>query len=385
MNRIAERMLGLQESAIRSMTARCRAVGAVNLGQGLCQVDPPESLLNHGAKVFAAVSHSYSAAEGNEIFLQAVAEKIARYTGTILDPTTQIVTAIGATGAFTATLAAHLNPGDGVLLLEPFYGYHLSAIKLFQLQAQPVRLTAPHFELTNQALRAAVSNHTRAIVVCTPANPSGRRFTSHELERVAKIATELDLLVITDEIYEHIYFGNGPHVAPATVADLGERTVTISGLSKTYSVPGWRLGYASGPRDLVRPIRVAADSLAVCAPTPLQQIAVHALTLPESYYESLRAMYYRKRQHLASAFLDAGMQVNEPEGAYYLLVDCSPLGVTTGSQAAEILLENALVGTVPGEAFYLTHPELPVVRACFSLPDDVIAEAADRLARARLC
>jgi aminotransferase len=375
-------MAGLQQSAIRAMTARCESVGGINLGQGLCQVEPPRSLLEAGARGFTEVSHSYSYAQGDHAFLRAVADKLARDNGIAADPVTEIVTTIGATGAFTAALTALFNPGDGILVLEPFYGYHMSAITLLELRPEPVTLVAPDFRLDRAALRSAVTEHTRGIVVCTPANPCGRRLTPEELGHVAEVANDHNLVVITDEIYEYICYTDGPHVSPATVDGLGDRTVTISGLSKSYSVPGWRLGYASAPHDLITPIRIAADTLSVCAPTPLQQLAVHALTMPESYYADLRTMYDGKRRRLADAFSSAGLAPNSPEGAYYLFVDCSTLGVDNGWEAADLLLDHTGVATIPGDAFYLTTPAAPYVRACFSVPDDTlddVARALDKL------
>ncbi|MGH3166566.1 MAG: pyridoxal phosphate-dependent aminotransferase, partial [Trebonia sp.] len=231
-------------------------------------------------------------------------------------------------------------------------------------------------------LRAAVTDRSRGIVVCTPGNPSGRRLDKAELACVAALAKEHDLVVMTDEIYEYIYYSPAAHVSPATVTGLADRTVTISGLSKTFSIPGWRLGYATASPDLIAPIRVAADQLAICAPTPLQQLGCYALNLPVSYYDELRAMYNSKRTLLADAFTLAGLSPNQPEGAYYLLVDCSALGVDTGWAAADYLLDRVGLAAIPGEAFYMTDPGRPFVRVCFSVPDTVLEKAAQLLAEA---
>ncbi len=384
MTRIAKRMTGIQQSAIRNVTARCEAVGAINLGQGLCRVDPPGSLLSHAADRFAGLDHSYSYAQGDVGFLDAIAAKLARDNGIVADPANQIVATIGATGAFTATLAALFDPGDGILLIEPYYGYHLSAIKLFELNPEPVQLTEPGLRLDRDALRAAVTERSRAIVVCTPANPSGRRFDRTELGYIAELARDRDLLVITDEIYEYIYYNRAPHLSPATVDGLAERTVTISGLSKSYSIPGWRLGYATASAELLAPIRAAADTLMVCAPTPLQQLGMHALGLPDSYYRELRATYDAKRRRIADAFACAGLAPNEPEGAYYLLIDCSALGVQTGWEAADYLLDHVGIGAVPGEAFYLNDVGKPFVRACFSVKEKEIDDVVRLLEKASL-
>jgi len=381
--RTANRLSDMQQSAIRTMTQRCEAVDGINLGQGLCRTPPPQSLMKHAAQQVVAVDHSYSPAQGDRGFRVALADKLTRYNGLLVDPDTDVVATIGASGAYNAALLAFLDPGDGVVLLEPHYGYHLAALRLYGLQPQPVQLTAPDFQIDWAALEEAITQRTRAIVVCTPANPSGRRFGRAELEIVAALAEEHDLLVITDEIYEHIYYTGTPHLSPATVGDLWDRTITISGLSKTYSIPGWRLGYAVGPAELISKVRVVADTLVVCAPTPLQQLATHALALPDSYYRELRALYEDKKKRLTAAFEATGLTMSSPEGAYYLLVDCSALAVDSGWAAAELILERTRVATVPGEAFYLASPRYPIVRVCLSVADNAIDLAAERLERLR--
>ncbi len=380
MVKVANRMRGLQQSALGAMTVRCQEIGAINLAQGLSQVPPPASLLAAGARNFENIGHSYSQPEGLAVFREAVADKVKRCSGLSVEPAAQVVATVGATGALMATLTALLDAGDGVILFEPFYGYYLSSLKLLNLCPEPVRLVGPDFEITAESLRAAITDRTRAMIICTPNNPTGRRLTAAELKIISAVAEKHDLLVITDEVYEDIYFDSAPHLAAATVGNLSERTVTLSSLGKSFSIPGWRLGYVCGPEQLICAIRVAADSLVVCAPAPLQELGARALHLGEDYYRDLRAMYDRKRRSLAAGFAAVGLSPNEPEGAYYLFVDCSRMGVATGVEAAEILLENSLVGTVPGEAFYLDPPDRPYVRACFSLPDEVIAEAVDRLA-----
>jgi aminotransferase len=380
MIKVANRMRGMQQSLLGAMTVRCQEAGAINLAQGLCQVPPPPSLLADGARDFGKTGHSYSPAEGVAPFREAVADKLKRQSGLSVDPATQVVATVGATGALMATLMALLDPGDGVLLFEPFYSYYLSQVKMLDLRAVPVRLTGPDFGITEESLRAAITDRTRAMIICTPNNPSGRRLTIAELMVISAIAEEHDLLVITDEVYEDIYFGGTPHIAPAAVGSLSERTLTISSLAKSFSIPGWRLGYVCGPERLMGVIRIAAESLVVCAPTPLQELGARALRLGDEYYRDLRAMYDAKRRVLTEGFTAAGLSPNEPEGSYYLFVDCSRMGVENGAAAAEILLQRSLIGTVPGEAFYLSPPERPYIRVCFSMPDEVIAEAANRLA-----
>jgi aminotransferase len=379
MVKVANRMRGLQQSALGAMTVRCQEVGAINLAQGLSKVPPPASVLADGAREFENVGHSYSQAEGLAVFREAVADKLKRSSGLSVEPATQVLATVGATGALVATLTALLDPGDGVILFEPFYSYYLSSLQLLDLCPEPVRLVGPDFEITEESLRAAITDRTRAMIICTPNNPSGHRLTAAELMIISAVAEENDLLVISDEAYEDIYFDSAPHLAPATVGYLSGRTVTISSLGKTFSIPGWRLGYVCGPEQLIGVIRIAAESLVACAPAPLQELGARALRLGDDYYRDLRATYDRKRRTLAAGFAAAGLSPNEPDGSYYLFVDCSRMGVATGAEAAERLLQRSLVGTVAGEAFYLDPPDLPYVRACFSLPDEVIAEAVDRL------
>src|SRR6185437_1198863 len=276
---VASRIRGLRQSPLRAMTVRCQELGAINLAQGLSQVPPPASLLAEGAREFGQLGHSYSPPEGLASFRLAVADKLKRTSGLSVDPATQLVATVGATGALMATLTALLDPGDGVVLFEPFYSYHLAALKVSGLGPEPARLVGPDFEITEQSLRAAITERTRALIICTPNNPSGRRFSRAELMIVSAVAEERDLLVITDEVYEDIYFDPAPHLAPATVGTLADRTVTISSLGKSFSIPGWRLGYVCGPAELIGVIRIAADALVVCAPAPLQELGARALRL----------------------------------------------------------------------------------------------------------
>ncbi|GAA2710221.1 MULTISPECIES: pyridoxal phosphate-dependent aminotransferase [Streptomyces] len=376
----ARRLHGKQQSLIRAMTERCTAVGGINLGQGLSRMPPPDSLLHTAAAGFATADHSYSLAQGDPALRKAIARKLATYNNIDVDPEDGIVATIGASGAYNAVLLSYLDPGDGILLPEPFYGYHHAAAELYGAVPEPLRLTAPDFHLDAQVLEESATERTRAIVLCTPNNPSGRRLTAEEISAVAAFAERRDLLVITDEIYEYIYYTPEQHLSPAAFDSLKHRTITISGLSKTYSIPGWRLGYAAGPARLIQPVRTAADILSVCAPTPLQQLAEHALELPESFYSAMRQQYRSQRDRIADAFRTAGLAPNQPEGAYYLLIDCSALGVENGHEAADTILTTTGIATIPGEAFHRDVPPHPYVRACFAVSQRDIARAEEALA-----
>ena len=375
----ARRLQGLVQSDIRRMTRECDKVGGINLGQGICDLPTPP-LVREGAIAAIRENRStYSLPEGDEGLRRAIAAKLERQNGIRVDPRTEIVVTVGATGAFTAAVHALLDPGDGILLFEPFYGYHLNAAILAGLEPHYLALEAPSFALREDALRKALRPNTRAVVVCTPSNPSGRMFSRAELEALARVAREKDLLVITDEIYEHIRYEGREHVPPATVADLFERTVTIMGLSKTFSITGWRLGYAVAPEPLARAITLVNDLFYVCAPTPLQHGVAEGFRAPESFFTALAEDYGRKREMTCEALGAAGLAPIVPEGAYYVLADVSALGFGTAREAAMAVLERTGVATIPGTAFHTDGRGEELVRVCYAKEDDVLAEACRRL------
>jgi len=376
----ARRLQGLVQSDIRRMTRECVRVGGINLGQGICDLPTPPLVREGAIEAIRAGRSTYSLPEGTVELRRAIAAKLARQNGIAADPESEIVVTVGASGAFAAAIHALLDPGDGIVLFEPYYGYHLNAAVLAGLEPQYVTLAAPDFAFDADALRAALRPNTRAVVVCTPANPSGKMFSHAELEALADVARERDLVVITDEIYEHIRYDGRPHVSPATVADLAERTVTIMGLSKTFSITGWRLGYAVARPDAAAAITLANDLFYVCAPTPLQHGVAAGLGAPESFFEELARDYARKRERICGALDAAGLPPVVPQGAYYVLADVSALGEATSRGAAMALLERTGVASVPGGAFHHGDAGERLVRFCFAKEDDVLDEACRRLA-----
>ncbi|HEX9297261.1 MAG TPA: pyridoxal phosphate-dependent aminotransferase [Polyangiaceae bacterium] len=382
--RIAHRAANLAQSEIRRMTRECDRVGGINLGQGICDL-PTHPLVREGAITAIRENRStYSFPEGTATLRQAIAEKLVRENGIRRDPQTDIVVTLGATGAFTATLMALLNPGDGLLLFEPYYGYHLNTALLAGLEPQFVTLEGPGFHLDEARLRNAVRANTRAIVVCTPSNPSGKMFTRDELEIVARVAHERDLLVITDEIYEYFRYDGRAHVSPATIEGLEERTVTIMGLSKTFSITGWRLGYAVAPAELAQPIALVNDVYYVCAPTPLQLGAAAGFAAPASYFLELRSSYQKKRDMICEALEAACLTPVVPEGAYYVLADLSRSSFDDARQASMALLERSGVASIAGTAFFESAVGERFLRFCFAKEDDVLAEACMRIRATRL-
>ncbi|MBZ0271722.1 pyridoxal phosphate-dependent aminotransferase [bacterium] len=378
-----DRLKQMTQSEIRAMTRECERVGGINLGQGLGDLPTPPLVVAGATRAIGARQSLYSFPEGILPARERIAEKLARDNGLSYDPNGEIVVTIGASGAFAATLMALLNPGDGVLLMEPYYGYHLNTVTIAHMTPQFATLTPPDFTVTAEALDAAVTPQTRAIVACTPGNPNGRVMTQAELAAIASVAKRHDLLLITDEVYEYIVFDGRKHISPATVDGMRERTVTISSLSKTFSITGWRVGYAAAPRELARAITLANDLYYVCAPTPLQHGVAEGFNAPPEFFAEIAATYEGKRDILCDALADAGLHPLAPQGAYYCLADISALPYKTAKEAAMAILEDVGVAAVPGTAFYQSATGEKLLRFCFAKEDDVLEEAGRRLRRFR--
>jgi aminotransferase len=382
-NRTARRLQGLVQSDIRRMTRECERVKGINLGQGICDLPTPPLVRDGAIAAIEARKSTYSHPEGAIELRHAIAEKLARDNGITADPKSEIVVTVGATGAFTAAIHALLDPGDGILLFEPYYGYHLNGAILAGLEPHYLRLAAPEYALREKELRAALRPNTRAVVVCTPGNPCGKMFDRSELEMLARVAREKDLLVITDEIYEHIRYDGREHVSPATVADLADRTVTIMGFSKTFSITGWRLGYAVAKPELAHAMTLVNDLFYVCAPTPLQHGAAAGFKAPPSFFTELAADYARKREMTCVALERAGLSPIWPQGAYYVMADIGHLGFASAREGAMALLEETGVASIPGTAFYSDREGERFLRLCYAKEDEVLAEACRRIERFR--
>lgn len=382
-NFVADRLRGLAQSDIRRMSRESDRAGAINLGQGLCDLPTPPVVAEAAKAAIDAGESTYTYPEGHLALRRAIAEKVARDNGLRAEPEGEITVTVGATGAYAAAVNALLNPGDGILITEPYYGYHVNGAVIAGLEPQFLTLAPPEFTLTEQALRAALRPNTRALVVCSPSNPSGKMFGRAELEAVARVAHERDLLVISDEIYEYLRYDGRPHLSPATVGNLWPRSVTIMGLSKTFSITGWRLGYAVAPEPLSRAIALVNDLYYVCPPTPLQHGVLAGFALPPAYFAGLASEYQRKRDRLCGALTAAGMPPIVPDGAYYVLADVSDWGFGTARDAAMALLEHGGVASVPGSAFYQGTAGEGLLRFCFAKEDAVIEEACRRIRRFR--
>jgi aminotransferase len=322
----------------------------------------------------------YTRMDGIQPLRHAIADKLARRNGLTADPEGEILVTSGATAGFQAACMALFDPGDEVILFEPFYGYHLGALRALRVEATSVPLSAPNWALNLEALRAAITPRTRGIVVNSPSNPSGKVFSRAELEAVAALAIENDLFVITDEIYEYFVFDGTQHISLATLPGMAERTISVSGLSKTFSITGWRVGYLIADRRWMGAINYFHDLVYVCAPSPFQHGAAAGLMqLPDSFYSDLSAEYQAKRDMLCSTLTDVGLTPSIPQGAYYVLADVTKLPGATAREKARTLLRDTGVAAVAGTAFFAEGRGENLIRFCFAKRDEDLERACAML------
>ncbi|HVT02329.1 MAG TPA: pyridoxal phosphate-dependent aminotransferase [Thermoanaerobaculia bacterium] len=379
MTQIADRLKGLVQSDIRRMSRDCERVGGINLGQGICDL-PTLPIVAEGAiEAIRANKATYSKFEGIDLLRQKIAAKISRFNRFEVNPDDEIVVSVGSTGGFAAAAMATLNPGDEVILFEPFYGYHLNTLKILGVNVKFVPLQAPDWTIDFDRLRAAFTPRTRGIVVCTPSNPCGKVFSVEEMERIGALCREFSAWAYTDEIYEYIVYDGRAHRSMASLESCRDLTITVSGFSKTFSITGWRIGYVAAPAPIARAIGLVNDLFYVCAPTPLQWGVARALDIEDSYYRELAESYQEKRDLLAEALRFAGIEPLIPQGAYYMLADVSSLGFTNGKEAADRLLADAGVASIPGSAFFAGGGGDQLLRFCFAKDLPALAEASNRL------
>jgi len=376
----AERIRGLVQSDIRRMSRECERAGGINLGQGICDQPAPETVKEAAVEAIRADRSTYSKFEGIDPLRERIARKMADYNGIRCDPDREVVVTVGSTGGFVTACLACIEPGDEVILFSPFYGYHLNILKLCQASLRFVTIHPPDWHFDRAELEAAFSERTRAVVINTPSNPCGKVFTREELSLIGSLCLRHDAVAITDEIYEYILYEGHRHVSIGSLPEMADRTITLSGFSKTYNMTGWRLGYAVGDAKWMEKIGLLNDLLYICAPTPLQYALVAAFDLPASYYDQLRSDYSRKLQMICDASAEAGIRPLRPQGSYYLLADISGLGVADDQEASRVLLSRVGVASVPGSSFYAEPAEgRRQVRLCFAKEASVLEEACRRI------
>lgn len=379
---VSKRTETFTESVIREMTRRCAAVGGVNLAQGFPDFDPPAEIVEAAIKAMRDGFNQYSITWGSPRLRSAICEKIGSYNHIEADPDKNVTVTCGATEAMMSALLAIINPGDEVVIFEPYYENYGPDAIVSGAKPVYVPLTEPDFAFDPDALRAAFSDRTKAIIINTPHNPSGKVFTRKELELVSDLCNRHDALVVTDEIYEHILYDGSKHVSPASVPGLENRTITISGLSKTYSATGWRIGYTVAPEPITNAIRKVHDFLTVGAPAPLQEAGVAAMQMPENYYAKLAAFYLHKRDLICSELAKVGFVPFPPKGAYYVLTDVSRFGASSDVEFAIRLVNEIGVATVPGSSFYSTNDlGRTKIRFAFCKTEETLRRAIERLER----
>ncbi len=372
------------ESVIREMTRLCLLHGGVNLAQGFPDFPAPAAVKEAAKAAIDADINQYAITWGAAGFRQAISGKVEHYLGLRYDPEREITVTCGSTEAMMACLLAVIDPGDEVVIFEPFYENYGPDTILCDATPRYLTLHPPDWHFDPTEVTAAFSQTTRALILNSPHNPTGKIFSREELQFLAELCRKWNAVVITDEIYEHILFDGARHVSMAQLPGMRERTLVINGLSKTYSVTGWRVGYVLGPEGLTGGVRKVHDFLTVGAAAPLQEAGIVAMGLNDEYYGELAATYARKRDLLLRGLETARFRTFRPSGAYYIMTGIEPFGFPDDVSFSRFLVEELGVAAVPGSSFY-SRPELgsQQVRFCFCKQDHTLHEAIERLANLR--
>lgn len=380
MNRpFADRVKTARQSDIRRYSAICAAMKGVNLSQGVCDQPAPEAVKN-AAKQAVEDDHAiYTNLRGIAELRNAIAQKMRDFNRVECDPDTEIVVTVGSAGAFACACLSTLNQGDECIVFSPFYSYHVNLLKLLGFGVKFVDLAPPDWSYDSEALKAAFTDRTRMILINTPANPTGKVFSESELREIGALAQDYDVWIATDEIYEYITY-DAPHVSIGRFDEFRDRTITISGASKTFAITGWRIGYAIGPAELIDRMAVVNDLFYICAPAPLQYGVTAGLALPQEYYVRMRADYRAKRELLVDTLREIGFDPHVPAGSYYLLAAFEEGRWSDATAATEAILKEVGVATVPGSAFY-RNPEdgRNELRFCYAKQMRDLEEACARL------
>ncbi len=385
---VSEKASRFTESVIREMTREALKYGAVNLSQGFPDFPAPEDIKERARQAITDDINQYAITWGARDFREAIARKTEWYLGLSIDPETEVTVTCGSTEGMIAAMMATVDPGDEVIVFEPFYENYGPDAILSDARPRYVPLRAPDWTFDREELRAAFNERTKAVIICNPNNPTGKVFTRDELEYVAALCREFDALCFTDEIYEHILYPREgaeiAHISMAQLEGMRERTVIVNSMSKTYSVTGWRVGYCIAPPEITGAIRKVHDFLTVGAAAPLQSAGAYALSLPAEYYDKLQSDYEARRDLLLPALEAAGFRTYRPDGAYYIMTDISGFGFKTDVEFTRHLIREVGVACVPGSSFY-SRPELGAqqVRFCFCKKDETLLKAAERLEKLR--
>lgn len=378
---LSRKAAGIAQSEIRIMSVECERAGGINLAQGICDTEVPEPVQRAAIEAIRSRQNSYTRLDGVANLRQAIAGKMRDYNGIEADPEREIVVTAGSTGAFYSACLALLNPGDEVIVFEPYYGYHVNTLRALDCVPVYVTMHPPRWIFSREQAEQAITPRTRAVILNSPGNPSGKVFTRDELEFIADLAIRHDLFVITDEIYEYFLYDGNEHLSPAALPGMADRTITISGFSKTYSITGWRIGYAVCDERWAHSIGYFHDLAYICAPAPFQHgVAAGLEELTSDFYCSLANEYRAKRDLLCTTLEQVGLSPSWPQGSYYVLANASALPGADSKEKAMHLLACTGVAAVPGEAFF-SEGGKSLLRFCFAKTDADLEEACRRLSR----
>jgi len=379
---VSHRTSGFTESVIREMTRLAMEKGAINLAQGFPDFSAPEEIKQAAQQAIAADFNQYAITWGAKPFRDAIAAKYRKWYGLDYDPEREITVCCGSTEGMIASMLAVTNPGDEVIVFEPYYENYGPDTLLCDAQRKLVSLRAPDWTFDPDELRRAFSPKTKAIILNSPNNPTGRVFGRAELMVIAELCREFDALAITDEIYEHILYDSASHIPIATLPGMRERSVLVNSMSKTYSVTGWRVGWVLAAPDLTDSVRKVHDFLTVGAAAPLQQAGVLALNMPDSYYQKLARDYQGRRDMLLAILEGAGFRCFRPDGAYYIMTDIRDFGFPDDYTFVRHMIEQAGVAAVPGSSFFANSNDgSKLIRFCFCKKYETLEEARLRLTR----
>jgi aminotransferase len=379
---ISDRSGGIVQSEIRNMSIECDRVSGINLSQGICDLELPKEVRLGAEEAMRNGANHYTRYDGFQELREAISSKMLGYNHVPSNSETDIIVSAGATGAFYCACLALLNPGDEVIIFEPYYGYHINTLLAANAVPVYVPLKAPEWSFSLDDLEKIITPRTKGIMVNTPSNPSGKIFTQDELEEIGQFASKHELFVFTDEIYEYFIYDGKRHISPGSIPLIADQTISISGYSKTFSITGWRIGYSVCNEKWAKMIGYINDLVYVCAPSPLQLGVARGINnIPTEYYRDVCKEYDGKRHRLCQTLTDIGIRPYIPQGAYYVLADVSRVPGNSSRDKAMLLLEKGGVATVPGEAFFSGEEGQNLVRFCFAKEDAIIDEACERLKR----
>jgi aminotransferase len=377
---ISKRENEIDQAEIRVMTLECEKVGGINLAQGVCDLELPLPVLMGAKEAMDKGFNSYTRYNGLHELRYAIARKLNEFNCINADPETEITVSAGFTGSFYCACLALLDEGDGVILFEPYYGYHRITLQSLGIIPSYVIMKSPDWTFTPEDLEKALNPNTKGIMICTPSNPCGKVFTRTELKWIADFAIKHDIFIFTDEIYEYFTYDEQRHISPGSLPEIADRTITISGYSKIYSITGWRIGYSVARKKWADKIGCINDLVYICAPAPLQLgVAKGIEELDSAYYRKLCAEFAAKRDLICSTLDKVGLTPAVPQGAYYVLADVSNIPGTTSKEKAMYILKKTGVASVPGSAFFHDNSGDNLVRFCFAKSKENLEEACQRI------